>query len=667
MVRGILFLLLLMLMTPLVQAQKSKVDLSEASLDVLANLEVTSVSRKQEKLSQAAAAVFVITQEDIRRSGVTSVPELLRMVPGLHVAQLDANKWALSPRGFNERFADKMIILIDGRAVYDPLFSGVYWDVQDTLLEDIERIEVIRGPGATLWGANAVNGVINVITKKAKDTQGGLVTSGSGNLERGTGGVRYGGGLRSRGYYRIFAKYFDQGPFEDSSGRQAADRWHILRGGFRTDWELSRRDALTVQGDIYQGREGQTTLGLLSLSPPTIGSINDHTNVNGGNLLGRWHHTSSERFDTTVEMYYDTADRSQPGVLGEYGHAIDIDFEQHFASGHRHDFVWGGTYRHAADRTVGSLMISFDPSSRSTDLYGAFLQDEITVVPERLRVTVGAKLEHNVYSGFALQPNVRVFWTPQQHLGIWAAISRAVESSSRLDANSRVNKDAFVGQDGTLNLVSAFGAPRLPAEGTLTYEMGQRMQVGKRLSLDLAAFYSEYGNRHTKEPGVPFFEDTPPPRHQVLPLMTFSKIHGETHGIEVSTRVRVVSFWSLSVGYTLFRIHLHADPTSLDSTTAPDTEGSSPRQQFQFRSQLDLHHNLEFDTALYYVGSVPGPQIPSYTRMDVRLGWRPTESLEISAGLRNLLDPRHFEFGSGDFVSAAQVQRSAYGKLTWRF
>jgi len=517
--RAVLLLLPLTLLPLTSRAQNSKVDLSEATPDILANLEVTTASRRPEKLSQTDAAVFVITAEDIRRSGMNSIPELLRMVPGLEVAHMDANKWALTVRGFNERFADKMLILIDGRAVYNPLFSGVYWDAQDTVLEDIDRIEVIRGPGATLWGANAVNGVINIITKKAQDTQGVLVTAGGGNLEPANTAVRYGGELRGRGYYRAFVKYFDRTAFANSSGGTAADSWDVLRGGFRTDWDLSSRDTLTVQGDIYEGGAGQTAEGLLSLSPPMSGSFNDRTRLNGGNVLGRWHFTSSARFDTTLQLYYDSTERQQPGVLDEFGHAVDLDFQQHFVSGRRHDMVWGAGYRRSADRTEGSLMISFNPVSRATNLYSIFLQDEITVVPERLRVTVGAKLEHNYYSGFALQPSVRMLWSPYAHYALWTAFSRALENSSRLDANVRINDDAFVDQNGVINVISEFGRPQLPADLTVAYELGQRLQVTKRLSFDLASFFNHYGNRHTKEPGIPYFEENPPPQHLVVPLL----------------------------------------------------------------------------------------------------------------------------------------------------
>jgi iron complex outermembrane receptor protein len=659
--------LLTIFLPPLASAQNAGPDISELSLDTLSNTEITSVARKAEKLSQAAAAIFVITQEDIRRSGLTSIPELLRIVPGMSVAQMDANQWAVTARGFNERFADKTLVLIDGRTVYTPLSSGVYWDVQDTMLEDIERIEVIRGPGATLWGANAVNGVINIITKKAADTQGTLVEGMAGSKEGGNAAVRYGGPLRGHGFYRIFTKYTGQSAFADAQGNDAADDWQLLHGGFRSDWNLSKRDDLTVQGDIYKGNEGQTVSGLLSLSPPVSGNFNDRTNVSGGDLLGRWTRTSSERFDTSVQAYFEIADRSQLGVLGEFRHTIDIELLQHFAQGPHHDFVWGADYRLASDHTFGSLNISFNPASRSTNLYGAFFQDEITLVPDKLHVTVGAKLEHNYYSGFAVQPNIRALWTVHPHYTIWAAISRAAENSSRFDADIRTNNDAFVDPNGVLTLQSSFGTHHLPSENVVAFELGQRGQVSSWLAFDVDAFYNRYSNRHTHEPAAPFFEDDPAPTHLVLPSVTLSRISGETHGLEVDARLRPASFWNLIFGYTLFEIHLHAAPISQDFETAAESEGSTPRHAFLVRSQLNLPHKLEFDAAAYYVGELVGPQIPSYTRVDARFGWHASESVELSAGVQDLLTPRHFEFGTGDLLVSTQVGRNAYGKVTWRF
>jgi iron complex outermembrane recepter protein len=331
--------LLLISLASSVRAQKLTDDLTAASLEDLMNIEVTSVSKREEKLFETAAAIYVITQEDIRRSGATSIPELLRMVPGLNVARIDANKWAISARGFNGQFANKMLVLIDGRSVYTPLFSGVYWDVQDTLLADIERIEVIRGPGATLWGANAVNGVINIITKSAKETQGGLLTVGGGSEETGLGSLRYGGPLGKAAHYRIYTKYFNRTDQVDGLGRSTTGQWAIHRGGFRLDWQASRRDAVTFQGDLYHGSISQQAI-LPRLSPPFTVAVNDPADVGGLNLLTRWSRSASSKSDFTLQFYYDRTQRFDQ-VVDETRNTYDLDLQHHLAAGRRHDLVGG--------------------------------------------------------------------------------------------------------------------------------------------------------------------------------------------------------------------------------------------------------------------------------------------------------------------------------------
>lgn len=659
--------LLLLLSSPFLLAQDQPIDLTKVSIETLMNMEVSSVAKKDQKLSQSAAAIFVITQEDIRRSGMTSIAELLRMVPGMDVAHIDANKWAISSRGFNEQFADKLVVLIDGRAVYTPLFAGVYWDTQDTLLEDIDRIEVIRGPGATLWGANAGNGVINVITKGARETQGGLAIAGAGMQEPGFGAVRYGGRVGRRGHYRIFGKYFDGTPFADSAGKNSRDDWTVQRGGFRTDWNITGRDTLTVQGDYYNGAAGITIPGAFSLSGPKSQFVNDRMHLAGGDVLGRWKHQFSDRSDTTIQVYYDRAKR-RDNLLGEARRTVDFDFDHHVAIGSRHDILWGLGYRSTSDQTRGSLTFSFNPPSRNNNLTSGFFHYEVALLKDRFWLTLGTKLERNVYTGFEVDPNIRLLWVPYKNHSVWAAVSRAAEAPSRFEADGRINQDAsaFPVGKGLPIIVSIFGNPYIPAETLLAREIGYRAQLSKRFSFDLATFYNSYYKLHTEEPGVPFLEVNPPPRHLIVPISIASKLSGETHGFEAEANWNVTDYWTLRTGYSLLQMHMHVAPSSRHQSAGREIEGESPNQQFHVRSQLNLPHKLELDTALYYVSRLPNLRVSEYLRLDARLGWRPAGSWEISLVGQDLTSPRHFEFGS-NFVSATQVKRTVYGKVLWRF
>jgi len=662
---GFLTGLLLVLLTD-GRAQEPTPDVGSLSLDSLSSIEITSVSRKEQTLIEATAAIFVITSEDIRRSGMSNIAELLRTVPGLDVAEIDANKWSVTTRGFGERYPDKTLVLLDGRTLYSPLTSGVTWDVQETMLEDIERIEVIRGPGATLWGANAVNGVVNIITKTAKNTQGALISGAGAIRGRNSGATRYGGSLGSRGHYRVYGKYFDRDGSPTPSGGHAPDGWHDLRSGFRADWDISGATTTTIQGDLYRGRVGTTVPGLLSISPPLTGLFIGETTTTGGNVLGRWTRTSNH-LDTTVQAYFDLAHRNESAVLGEFRHTFDLEFIERYHRWNRHELIFGGDFRDNADRTIGSLNISFNPANRSTQLYGGFAQDEFALFANRLKLTLGSKIEHNYYSGIAFQPAVRLAWLPSEHSATWMAISRASESSSRTDSDVRTNDDVSLGADGTIILASSFGTEHLSPENVIAYEFGSRWQPGNKLSFDLATFYNHYTNRHTNEPGTPFFEDSPTPRHLVVPNYKASNISGETHGLELLAKGRPAHMWELSASYTLFEIHLHQSSASQDFATAPESEGSSPTQEFQIHSLLNLPHKLEFDSALFHVGRLVEPAIKAYTRLDLRIGWRPTKAFELSGGGRNLLQSQHYEFGSGGLVQAEPVGRSAYLKANWRF
>jgi len=642
----------------------STTDLTELSIEELMNVEVTSVSKKPEKLSEAAAAVYVITQEDIRRSGATSIPEALRMAPGLHVARIDANKWAITSRGFNGEFANKLLVLIDGRTVYTPLFAGVYWDVQDTMLEDIDRIEIIRGPGATMWGANAVNGVINIITKSARDTQGGLVSGGAGSEERGFGGVRYGGTLGDSAWYRVYAKYFNRDDSVDSSGDRTSDEWDMLRGGFRIDWDVSESDSLTFQGDIYDG-DLRETVDVAFLTPPALLALDKSFDVTGANVLARWSHVFSDTSDMSMQVYYDRAERDK-FQLDEVRDTFDLDFQHRFVLGDRHEIVWGLGYRYTADDLDGSFTISLDPDSRHDDLVTAFVQDEITLVDERLKLTVGSKFEHNDYTGFEIQPSVRLLSTPHERHTLWAAVSRAVRTPARTNDDMRINFLVFPGTDGSTNVMTILGDDDFESEELTAYELGYRVQPVENVYLDIAAFYNVYDDLLTQEPGIPFFELTPAPPHMVIPMYFDNMMDGETYGAEVAVNWNVTESWRVAAGFTCIEMDLDSDSSSGD-TLADETERSSPQHQFHIRSYLNLPHNVQFDTALYYVDSLPAQDVSSYVRLDTRLGWRPTENLELSVGLQNLLDTEHDEYGLMEGAHPTEAERSVYGKVTWTF
>jgi iron complex outermembrane receptor protein len=640
-------------------------DLYQISLESLMNMEVTSVSRREQKLSQAAAAIFVINQDDILRSGALNIPDLLRMVPGLDVAQINANTWAISSRGFNHQFSDKLLVLIDGRTVFTPSQDGVNWDTQDVPLEDIERIEVIRGPGATVWGSNAVNGVINVITKSAADTQGALVTAGGGTENRAFGTVQNGGTFGADMSYRVFAKYLDTDNLPAVMG-PAADAWHLLHGGFRLDGHLANADPVTLQGDIYGGSEGGIIGHIASISPPENDTVARTTNLSGGNVLGRWSHLHSSGTETTLQVYVDRYLRLG-GQLDETCDTIDIDFHQNSRLGSRQLLVWGAGYRHAADRTVGTIDQAFAPADVSLELFSAFVQDEITLRPDRLTLTVGSKLEHNDFTGFEVEPSARLAFTPSTRNTFWAAVSDSARTPSLRDDNADFNVAAFSLPNGSPAITTIEGNPRQKSEYLVAQELGYRLQANARVSIDVSLFYNRYRNLRTSEEGTPLPQTISQP-YTEIPIYQGNRMHGSTEGFELSTKIRVTDQWTLSPGYALLRMDLKNDPGSLDTESVPDTEGSSPRHQAQLRSALNLSRTLSWNVSAYYVSRLPDQQVPSYTRLDSQFSWQPTAALALSLVGQNLLSARHIEsLDTQTSVNSSLVQRGAYAKITWKF
>lgn len=645
-------------------------DLTELSIEDLMNIEVTTFSRKPQKLSRTAAAAFVITQEDIRRSGAVNIPEVLRMVPGLQVARIDANKWAVTSRGFNGRFANKLLVLMDGRTVYTPFFSGVFWDVQDTLMEDIDRIEIIRGPGASTWGANAVNGVINIITKHSKDTQGGLISAGVGTEEKGFGSVRYGGKVSDNAHVRMYAKYFNRDSAVYSDSTDAADEWDVARGGFRADWNFSDKNTLVVQGDIYDGETGQNSTAA-SLTPPYSINYDEDTEIDGGNILARWEHIFSETSNMALKMYYDQAS-NQSVIGGLKVKTLDMDFQHQFVMADRNEIIWGFGYRFIRDEMRNTFNASFEPAKDSFHLFSAFIQDDIIIAPDKWRLTLGSKFEHNDYTGYEIQPTARILWTPDHSNSIWAAVSRAVRTPSRADSDTRVAVAVIPpgapGNPGPLPvLIANFGSDEFDSEDLLAFEVGYRVQPMEKLSFDTAVFYNIYKHLRTTETGTMFMEPPSNPSRVVLPIYIDNKMKGETYGFELAVDWKPMDWWRLQTAYTYLEMDLELDDDSTD-TIFIIAEDENPQHQVSFRSSTDLTKNLELDLWARFVDSLPAQDIDGYITLDARLGWHPVENFEISVIGQNLLDNHHPEFESELIATAStEVERSAYVKLTYLF
>jgi iron complex outermembrane receptor protein len=655
-----------------VHAALPSVDLTELSLEDLMNIRVTSTSRRPQSVAESAAAVFVITQEDIRRSGVTSIPEALRMVPGVQVAHIDANKWAISARGFNGRFANKLLVMIDGRSVYTPLFSGVLWDAQDTVLEDIDRIEVVRGPGASLWGANAVNGVINIVTKRARETQGGLFVAGGGTEEQGFTTLRYGGQFDADSFYRAYVKYFNRDSYEFMGGGDAHDDWQVGRAGFRFDWEPVGPDALTLQGDIYRGVVG-TTGRQFSLTPPLSQTVNTDDDIFGANILGRWTHDFDDGSDMALQVYYDLVSGDELGItLREQ--TFDVDFQHHFRVGERNDIIWGLGYRLVAAEFDDSFTVGLSDDHRTDHLVSTFVQDEITLVEDELRLTLGSKFEHNSYTGFEIQPTGRLLWTPDDRQSVWLAASRATRTPSQAEDSFDLNSvlppplpPPFPPLPFATQL-TVLGNPDQQSEVVAAFELGYRIRPDRDLSLDIAAFYNIYDRLASVEPIFADFVACPTPPF-FLCFLGQSQLdnHGsaESYGVEVAADWRLESWWRVQGAYTY--LHLDVDHDEPNGLTV-HTDGRDPSHQLSLRSSFDLGEDWELDVWGRYVSELPERGVDGYFTFDMRLGWRPADGIELAIVGQNLADSEHLEF-TPELIDTTptEVPRSVYGKVTVSF
>jgi iron complex outermembrane receptor protein len=637
-------------------------DIEEWTLEELLNQEITSVSKKDEKLIGAPSAVYVVRGEDIRRSGARNLPDALRMVPGLQVARLTANLHTVSSRGFADVTANKLLVLIDGRSVYSLLFSGVLWDVQDVLLEDVERIEVIRGPGGTLWGANAVNGIINVVTKEASATRGLLATAGAGSADRGFVALRHGARLAEGLNLRVYAKAFDWNGQDDTV--PIDDDWRQARAGARADWRPRDSDLVTVQGEYYRG-DATFVLVQPLLQAPYVEEVRGPAAVTGGHLIARWTHTFAPGSVLTVQSYYDRSRRT--GVsFGEERDTVDLEVQHHFPLLRRHQIMWGLGGRVTRDHVSNSFAITYLPARVVQRFTNAFLQDEIALLDQRLHLTLGAKLEHNPFTGFEYQPTARASFVPSERHGLWASFSRSVRMPSRAEQHVRLNRVATPGSMPLL--VAVFGRPGFRSEVLLAGEAGYRLRPIDAFTLDLSAFYDAYDHLRTLEPGDPFAEDTPGPAHIVVPLHADNRMKGRVFGFEGNGRWQAFRGGRFELSYSYLRMNLNLQPGSGD-TTSRRSAGQSPRHQVGLRGSFDLPHHLELDGSFRFVDALPALKIASYAEADLRLGWRPSQTWELSLLGQNLLHDKHREYEGTTLLTTRTIQvfRAIYGSVTFRY
>ncbi len=621
-------------------------DLADLSIEELMaeSVTVTSVSKREQKLSDTASAVTVLSNQDIRRSGVTTVADALRLVPGMNVGSANASEWSISTRGSNSLYANKLLVVVDGRAVYSPMFSGVYWDIEQTLLDDVDRIEVIRGPGATVWGANAVNGVVNVVTRSAKDTQGGLVYGAAGDVEDLGGGMRFGGQLAENTYYRVFATHLTHGDHVLANGKDAGDGWQAQHGGFRMDH--------------YPDPDTQLTWLTGATTVRTDDTLTDARNAN---TLARFQKRLATDTTFEVQAYYDQRVREEVQRVNSRIDTVDLTAQHTFPMGERIDVIWGLGYRHMeATLEQTSPVLEVRDGEVRSQLFSAFVQNEFKVIPDQVVFTAGVKIEHNDYTGVEIQPSVRGIYKPTRRQTLWAAVSRAVRTPGGVEGDDILAvaiSPPIVGPDGGLYVPRIVGNPETRSEVLWAYELGYRIQASRRVHADLALFYNDYSDLISMGTTREFIPGTPVGSMDIPGANAFG---GQTYGGEVSVTVAPTPFWKLTASYSLLIADI-IDPAN----PQPDSiERGSPRNQAALRSSHDFGR-WSVDATVRYVDAILF--VPSYITADLRLAYRPNDQFEFALVGQNLLQDQHREQGPPLLSSNSEVPRGFYGKITWRF
>jgi iron complex outermembrane receptor protein len=640
-------------------AQDRGANLFDLTIEELGDLQITSVSRRAESRSAAAASIYVITAEDIRRSGVTSIPEALRLAPGVEVARNGSSEWTISIRGFSSDLSNKLLVLIDGRSVYSPLFAGVFWDVQDTLLADIERIEVISGPGGTLWGANAVNGVINIITRGAADTPGGSLHLGSGDEEQ-SAAFRYGWAVNENMDARVHVKAFERGSSEELTGGAAFDEWNLARTGFALDWRPTAADDIDFRSSFYEGEENAFVRGDFTLGTLPQEDIPDEIDLSGSDLLVSWRRTRSPDSFWRMLLYYDHTDRQIPGSFNEARDTFDFELQHDLAAIGRHNMLWGAGLRSTSDDIGNTLFATFTPASRSDRTLSAFLQDRIEIRPEKVFLTIGSKFEDNDYTGFEYQPNVRVTWLASDVQTVWGALSRAVRVPARLNTDLRLIAPLSIPGLPFPVFVNVNGNRDYESEELSSLEAGYRIRIRDSLSVDVAVFTNEYDKLQTQE-AVPPIVVPGPPTYLLIRATLDNGLGADSSGGTIAVNWQPLQRLRLQMHYARLNLDLDLDAGSND-LNAVNVAGNSPENQIGAHAFVELPHHLSLYAGARYVDELPNQGVPSYTALDLSLAWNPTPRLRVSATMNNANDARHLEFGSGRYI-----ERRAFLQASWTF
>lgn len=596
-------------------------DLADLSLEQLANVTVTSASRREERLIEAPASIFVITSEDIRRAGVTRLPEALRLAPNLQVVRGDANQYIISARGGLFGTANKMLVLVDGRTLYTPLFAGVFWDAQAVMLEDVDRIEVISGPGGTLWGTNAVNGVVNIMTKNARRTQGTLVTVVGGGSQR-RAEARYGGSMADGGAFRVYSLYDNRPSTELASGASAHDASERWQAGFRADWQRGDGSS-TVQGDAYGAN---------------VDNLGGKRDLSGGNVRGRWVRNVNAGSDVTLQAYYDRAARMHAGSFQETLATAEVELQHALRYGRANEFVWGASYRIADDRTAATPVLGFMPGERVMRMATAYAQDE-RALGERLRATLGLRAEHNVYSGLEWLPNLRLTYAISPDQVLWTSLARAVRSPARIDRDLVVpGMPPYL-----INANESF-----KGEVADVAELGWRGRAGNRGTISLTAFHHRFDDLRTLGTAG-----------SALVIQNGGK--GRSSGLEGWGDFTLMPTWRLVGGFVAMSNDFEVKQGYVDLSS--DKMGNNPRRTASLRSLWNVTPSHELDLGVRHVSALPNPAVPAYTVLDARAGWRASSQLDLSLLVTNLFDRRYAEFGTP--AQRTSFERNILLRVTW--